>query len=352
MLGLALSAGCVLYIFLHSQSINHYERAKFADMVYGKAYKPFVQRVLLPTAVRAVSSVIPSRTKVAISREWGNVEFVKQEFSALNWEKEYLAEYAIATMLMYLSLIGFIFSIRYLFEGVFQAPNKLIVLAQFLALLCLPTLFTYTNYLYDFPTLFLFTLGLGLMVRARWGLYLALFFIACLNKETTILLTMIFAIHFFPRVALNRGTYIRLIVSQLLIFAVIKSALHIIFRANPGSAVEFHLDHNITIITEYYHLSTFMVWLALALLLLYQWPAKPLFLRHGILIMIPLLALTFFLGYLDELRDYYEAYPIMILLATQTISNVMGINIREVNMASGYDYKHGHEHEREILRVK
>ena len=37
----------------------------------------------------------------------------------------------------------------------------------------------------------------------------------------------------------------------------------------------------------------------LALLLAYRWSAKPAFLRHSLWIVVPLVVLTFFLGYLD-----------------------------------------------------
>ena len=54
-------------------------------------------------------------------------------------------------------------------------------------------------------------------------------------------------------------------------------------------------------------------------LLVHRWSAKPLFLRRALWIAVPLLVLTFGLGFFDELRDYYEVYPVLVLLLAHTL---------------------------------
>jgi len=48
----ALIAGCVLIIFVIFPGINDDKPSMFGDMIYGKASKPYVYRVLLPATVR------------------------------------------------------------------------------------------------------------------------------------------------------------------------------------------------------------------------------------------------------------------------------------------------------------
>ena len=65
--------------------------------------------------------------------------------------------------------------------------------------------------------------------------------------------------------------------------------------------------------------------LVLALLFFARLPEKPLLLRHGLVLLPILLGLTTVLGYFDEWRDYYEAYPIVVLLAFGNIAALAGI---------------------------
>lgn len=320
-------AAIVFSIFAHKPGINGYHRAMVVDMVYGKAYKPFVYRVLLPTTVRFLAAAIPSKTRTFLDQSIGEDPIVHEVFSKLRWENEYLIEYGIALVLMYLSLLGFVFALRYFLTGVFDVPNIFRDVVPLIALLGLPPFFKYHSYLYDFPTLFLFTLGLGLMVRAKWRPFLFIFFIACLNKETTILLTMIFAIHFFNKERMDRFLFVRLLMFQLTVFFIVKAALFFIFRNNPGTFVEFHLfDHNIKLLRPY-SLPSIFVWISIIVLVLYKWSNKPDFLKHSLWILVPLLFLNLLFGYLDELRNYYEVYPIIILLSAHTIGNILDIRV-------------------------
>ena len=179
--------------------------------------------------------------------------------------------------------------------------------------------------------MFLFTLGLGLLVRRRWRLFLVVFVLACLNKETTILLTLVFAIHFRRPASLPRAAYRGLLLAQLAIFAVLKTGLYVLYRDNPGAFVEAHFpQHNLDVLKAY-PLATVFGWCGVALLVAYRWPEKPAFLRDALWIALPLVVLTFFLGYLDELRDYYEAYPIVLLLILHSVGRIVGFNVHTRN---------------------
>jgi hypothetical protein len=65
----------------------------------------------------------------------------------------------------------------------------------------------------------------------------------------------------------------------------------------------------------------------------HRWFEKPLFLRHSLWILPVLVATCFFFGWLDELRDYYEAYPIVFLLMIYSAGRLVGIKIKTQDTA-------------------
>lgn len=328
-LGLLFLTVVFLWSFLIRNGINSRGVAYFMDMVEGRAARPYVCRCLVPGAVRVVAGALPKAKLEAFGRAMDRNWLVDRYLGMLHWEPQHLAWYLIATALMFGSLLGFLFAVRYLFERFYPcrpAASRGITLA---ALLGLFSLYKYTNYIYDPATLFLFTLGLGLMARRRWGLFLAVYFFACLNKETTILLTLIFVLVNRSAPGMNARTYRKVLVAQLVIFAAVKGALTLAFRNNPGSVVEFHFDQTFAILTRGFSLETLMAWVGLGLLVFHRWDEKPLFLRRGLIIAIPLVLLTSILGFVDELRDYYEVYPIVLLLAAHS---VMALTARQTEV--------------------
>lgn len=324
-----LIAAGLMAIFVIGRGISWYEPATPEAMVHGTASKPYVYRTLLPTTVRVINAAIPSGSRESIRQSMLNRNVINEFVREHQWNPQYLIEYSIAIVLMFLSLVGFAFAIRYFFRSVFEASDRFTDLATIIALLGLPPLFVYFDYVYDFTTLFLISLGFALMVRRKWQLYLPVFFIACINKETTILLTMVFAIHFFSTKRMARALFGKLLLIQLGIFVAIRLLLMYQFRNNPGGAVEFHLiDKNFQLLLESYSLTTALTWFIVGLLIFYDWPQRPVFLKHGLWIAVPLLITTMFFGFLDELRDYYEVYPIVILLIAQTVGAIIGSDVK------------------------
>ena len=316
----------VLISFVKLPGINGYERAMFPEMIYGTAWKPFVYRTLLPTTVRVIGEVIPEGIHDYFKDKVSGNSFFIRVLEKLKWEREFITEYLIAAVLMYLSLLGFVFIFRKLFKEIYSSPEWFVNLISIILLFALPTMFQYYSYVYDFPTLFLFTFGLVLLRQRNWKYFLILFFISCFNKETTILLTLIFAIHYYKDSNISRKLYSQLIVMQLFIFAVVKILLYFIFINNAGGFVEFHLVDRNYLIFNGYSLNTFIVLVIIFLGIFSRWQEKPKFLKDALWIAVPLVILTFFLGFLDELRDYYEVLPIAILLISLNIARIIGVN--------------------------
>jgi hypothetical protein len=124
-----LMAAFVFLIFIMKPGINIYARAMFGDMVHGEAYKPFVYRTLLPSLTGFLAGLVPTGTRTAIE---------SIPIRILNWEPELLTEYLIASLLMFLSLVGFFIALKYLFRGIFQAPDWFLDIVSLAALVGLP----------------------------------------------------------------------------------------------------------------------------------------------------------------------------------------------------------------------
>ncbi len=323
---IALIAGCVLIMFVIFPGINDDKPSMFGDMIYGKASKPFVYRVLLPATVRVLSAPVHQTLRNNISNKIEDSIPLNKLFKKLKWEKELAVEYSFAMLIMFLSLWGFSIAVRYLFILFYNTSSWFADSVSVLALLGLPTMFQYTSFIYDFPLLLLYTLGLIFLYKQDWIKFLIIFLIGCINKETTILLTFVFYI--FYKTSLKKELFNKLLITQIAIFILVKSLLYFVFKNNPGTFIEFHLiDHNLRLLTGY-DLTLAVTVLGLILLVFYKWNEKPNFLKTSLWMFIPLVILTLFLGYLDELRDYYEVYPAVIIFIAHSIARILDVNYR------------------------
>jgi hypothetical protein len=323
----------VLIAFVKLPPINGDEQSMFSEMVYGTAWKPFVYRTLLPTSVRIISEIIPGSLHNSLTEKVESNKFAMLALEKLKWESEFITEYLIAMVLMYLSLLGFVYIFRKLFDEIYSSALWFKNIISFILLLAIPAMFqpNYSNYVYDFPALFLFTFGLFLLWQRKWNYFLVLFFISCFNKETTILLTLIFAIHFFKKDEVTQRFYYKFITFQLIIFTAVKILLFILFKNNPGGFVEFHLFDRNYLLFNGYSLTTFVVLLIIFLSIFSRWNEKPKFLKESLWIAFPLLILTLFFGFFDELRDYYEAFPVIFLLISLNLARILGADVSVKN---------------------
>lgn len=315
----------VLVIFLNYPGINDDKRSDFESMINGKAYKPFVYRMLVPTSVKFLSQMIPDKVKNSVSEFVENNQFVSKVFKKFRWESYLAIEYLIASLIMYLFLSGYAFLMKSLFIQFYFLQEKFLYAISIFALTILPPFFVYTSFLYDFSNLFFFTLGLLLLKKRKWNLYLTLLLFATFNKETTILLIIIF--YFYYKNSLAQNEFRRLLLIQILIFILVKSILYFMFYNNPGTFVEFHLfDHNLRLIKNY-NLNDLVTFIVCILLIFYGWKDRDQFLKISFAMIIPLLFLALFLGYLDELRGYYEVLPVITIFVYVNILKFLGVEV-------------------------
>lgn len=306
-----------------STGLNRKDALELDDMIYGTAPKPFVYRQLMPAAIRLGIQAIPAEMRNMLNEKADQSSTMSRILSRVKIPSELFVEYALSVVFIYAALWGFVLSFRFFYKKLYESPLYLADVATLAALIGIPAFFSY-SFIYDIPTLFLFTLGAGMMVSRKWSLYLLVFFLGCWSKETTILLTLIFVLHFYKNDQCDQTLFKKLLVAQLGIFLLVKIILEVVFYDNPGSLVEFHFIHNI-LFGYQYSLMQFLAWIFLLLLIAYKWNKKPVFLKNALWIGVPLLILTLFLGLLHEMRDYGELYPILIGLMVHSMALIVGV---------------------------
>jgi hypothetical protein len=165
---------------------------------------------------------------------------------------------------------------------------------------------------YDLATAAFFAFGLGLMARQSWLAYLAVFVIGCVNRETTVLLALVFAVHYWRRVPLT--TWLSLLAIQLVTFVIIRAGLMLAFADLPGSTYWWQWERNWQILTELQWVAGLHVLgagLVLGIAVL-KWSKMPEIWRAAFVVLIVALSVFYLLfGRVGEIRVFIEAFPIV-----------------------------------------
>ncbi len=258
----------------------------------------------------------------------------------LKWRAPFLREYIVAFLLTVLCVILLSLTMEALWRTMYRPALPQAYVFSLLGLLGLPACFQYYSYIYDFPSLLLYTTCLLLIAHRRWGWYFFMFALSCLSKETTALLIIVFAAYFIRCAATERRTYWGFIVIQSVIVLAARATLAWVFRDNPGSIVEFHLvDHNLPILASPWSGETLVAWGVLAVLFLQDFPRKPWLLRVAAGMIVPLLVLGLLFGYLDELRDYYEVYVPLAALVGFSVCRLLGCKIETIAPTNAFNVR-------------
>ncbi len=289
----------VALVFYFYMSLFEWEPNPWHGLSYmlgGTAWKPYVTRALIPLLTRLIVSVLP----------------IQPEFVATGW--------------MLLSFVGFVFAFRYLVTAFWPASVLSDALTVFAIVGLLPLMATFSRQMYDFATLFFFTLELALLARRQWKWFLAVFPVACLNRETTFLLSLVFAVHYYPLV--ERQFLVKMLAVQGLIYLAIRVPLLWLFKDNPGNAVEVFLPVQLYVLSQIFAFSPIgllallfvLCGFAILALMLYRWNAKPPFLREAAMVAVPLLVVSYLVfGLPFEIRVFYEAFPVVFLLCVAPV---------------------------------
>jgi len=297
-------------------------------MVNGTANRPYVYRQLAPFCIRRVLAAAPAEQWARLER-WLEASRAVERLETWTgvtygwWRTEDLAEIGVAALVNLLALLGFAYALRALLSACYRAPRGFLDATTVVGLALLPFLTREGVYVYDYPQLFVFTLGLVVLRRESLPAYYPLLVVAAVSKETSALLVVVFV-----ATQLRRMPPLRLLahtLAQLSLFAAVTFVVRWRFRYNPGAMIEQHLlDHNLAWLLRPGTLVDAFVWLGVLVVIVAGWKQKPRFLRRASVVIWPLLAATLCFGWIDELRDYYEAYPVLLGLAAFTVARLSG----------------------------
>ena len=300
-------------------SFNGDPRSKLSDLLQGTAHRPFVQRALIPALTQAVYGVVPDSWKTSITQYCSLQPKIQKELRRLGWEEEYIPQYLVALALSFFFLALFPFIIRSTVRLFYHTDEWIINIFPFLMMLGLPVFFHVgTRYIYDFPSMSLFALGFFLMVQKKWSWYYFVLLVGLVNKETMIVLALLFA--YIHHRNIPASHYWGHLLTQVGLFVIVRGSINWFFKNNPGQLFEFHLFGNIRILADLWTFQQLLIWGIFFFLLFYQYNKKPAVMRKAFVAAgIPFLSLMLLFCYIDELRDGYEFYPFTAYLMLHTM---------------------------------
>ena len=305
----------------------------FGDMVYGRAPQPFVTRVLVPWLIRAAVAVTPPTARVQIEE---SVRSSLTNDGRPVWLYQHPFEFTVVKNILLLFAIGFAFALWWLARLTLDVSGPAADVIPVVTLFALPGFYGYGSMLYDLPALFLFTLGLAFIAARRLWLYALVFAVCVLNKETALLLTLVWAI--FERRRSKPGQLALGVGLQVGFWLVVRGLLLWSFRNNPGEPIAIHLFRNAQVLAvpgNWFLFRPVTGWLVLPMGFnvlyilgfvgsLFALKRAPQFLKDAFWVAVPVIVLTWLFGNVDEMRVYYELLPIVVLVLFSGLYRLMG----------------------------
>jgi hypothetical protein len=317
-----VASGLVFYLFLNFNGTFGLDRGPgtLHPMIDGTASKPFVFRTLVPSTIGLVVREVPAPVKERVRAAFEGNDWLGKFFRI-----DYSFEAVVAIVLMYCCYAAVPFVLRRLLRVMLPGPRLLEEVAPAVGMLFLPFLFLYNHYVYDPATLLIFAVASLLLAERRFVLFYPVFLLAALNKETSVLLLPVFLLAAYRE--MKRPLLAAHLAGLGVVWLAVKAVVSTRFAANPGAFLEFHLfDHNLALLEHPLALAYALAVTALfGWLAARGWSSKPLLARQGFLVILGAqVAMALFFGYLDELRQYYEAMPFLFVLAVATTRSLFG----------------------------
>ncbi len=302
------------------------------EMVDGTAGRPYVQRILLPSIVRAVVAVVPIRTQRRLGRQLVQAghPLASRTLDALEWDQRRVFEYIVAAAIAYGCLVAFPFAVRELHAVAHGARGIDSHLAGLASILGLPLTFQQGGHpFYDPATLVLWATSLRLIASPhRWPYYIA-FTLATLNKETAIVLVLVFALYWaggLERIALHIG-------GQVGVWLMIRGAIWWAYHMNPGPMFMANAESNLILMVSRVPWPHYAL-LGLMLLTASSLGREPRLIRASFCAVGPFVVAYLLVGRFGEVRFFYEVWPVVAILATDTVLRIVARRLKEVQCGS------------------
>jgi hypothetical protein len=305
-------------------------RDSIVAMMEGGAEKPFVYRALVPAMASAITAVTPDVVKTVVTKrvlQWDIWQQMAQHVIVNAGETpkmlspHYVYPIVVVILLMYMSVVMYGAVLGQLSAALFPHYRRT-TLPSDTALAGILMLLMFLNEpikVYDFPVLAFFSLGLLFLLSQRWAYYLAVFFIATFNKETTILLAGVFAVYYWKR--MERKKFLSLLAAQCGLYALAIAILHAVFAASPG---EYFHTYGEVIANEFARFSVVRGGMVLAVigLVISRWKDFPPLLRCSLWLLAADAAIYVRLGQYHEYRVFFDALPVVTVMLAYSISRM------------------------------
>ena len=334
---LYLGSSCFVFSLwlIRGRAFNTFEPARADLVTYGGAKRPYNSRVLIPWMARASSGLIPEQIeRELVERTLTRYPGLGNVLGYFNAPPDFALELICIIGWDFLSLFAFMFVLRKLFAALFTASNWVRGLAPVFTVLTLPILFASgTHFFYDLPALFLFAAALLFMKRRDWRFMYPCLAAGILNKETMVLISLVFVVYFWDR--MPRKLLVRHTLAQLSLALLLKVLA--VQVSQPAGAID---DRN-NYLRDYFETNLMAFWnspllydmqllaacLFLIVMVTWKLPDKPMFLRRSCVVLIPLFAGFMRGGLWGEIRIFYEAFPILSLMAYHSLVSWIGLSI-------------------------
>ncbi len=316
--------------FLSSSLLgDRYYRTDYEAMYSGNAWKPFVYRILIPKLTKTIVDSTPIRWQKYANngvKKWMTDPDTLQVRRTLPWlgtiyNKKNAYPRLVTTAIIYAALWGYIFMIHQLAASLVPASHAFRWIAPIFAMVAISSFSRPWQYIYDIPVLFLASSCYYFLFTRKLKAYLFCFFLACLNRETAIFIFLFFTIWSYKR--FSTSTFVTLWVLQCVFYASIKIILTFTYLQNPGWFLENNffrvLNQDIFAKANFYRI---MAVAMIFYLMTARWTEKPAFLKNGLWV-LPVIYLAYMVhGNPGEYRVFFDLLPLLILLATHTLTEV------------------------------
>jgi hypothetical protein len=312
-------------------------RFNFEMMVDGTAYKPYIDRQMLPTLADWIDRGLPPsfETRLYNSQLGGPNAATDPWFDSPTAENPvYFFRYLLVYAGTFLFALLAVYAMRLVCTAL-EVPEPAAALAPAFVILLIPYLQSVGGFFYDYSELAFFAIAVWIALRFRWWWMVPIAALGTWNKESFLL--FIPTLYPFLRRRSSRPVALPAVGGLCLVCLAVYLPIRLHFAQNPGGAVETHWRDQLRFFMDWRNLAvgtekTYGVPMLKALTVLPMalcvwtvwrgWPHLPhMVRRHGQIaafINLPLYVLFCWPG---ELRDLSMLYVVFLLVLAHDLND-------------------------------
>lgn len=327
------SSALVMDRFMRENGSINQPHGGFDRYIQHQVLKPFAYRVLVPALLDSAAPIIIRHASDSLKNKLTK-ETPLRDYMKLGDSQEIdlsmSARYHLAYFLCFASLVGLQFVLKGIADTVAPDRSSFASFAPVLFVVLLPLTFLHGGFLYDFPELFFLSAALLLMLREQFWALCALIPLAVLNKESNVVLPLVYAVYVYGDSFSPKRKE-----KALLLFVIAAgaySAGHLIASDVGGVVVMHHLGGNLSFMIDYH---SYFLWerlyggllafprgynllvlAALSVMIAGVWSDVPSPMKRVFAALLPVnLVLVLAFGNRDEIRNWSLMFPTLYFFA-------------------------------------